>query len=179
MPQPSVTFRISVDPALVPDGDVQRLLDALENFAPLLEELGDIMSEAQQENFASQGTAFGQPWAALAPSTLGEKARRGFSSEPMVRTGALRDAAGQFIAVDGGEGGGAVETGFDLNAVPYAQYHQPSALGGSNSGEGRLPTRILVSFSPQEKEQMLQAVQDYLDQQAGGISGVSITMEEV
>ena len=174
MPAPAVTFRISIDPTLVPDGDINGLLAALSDYGPLLEELGEIMSEYEQDNFDSRGAVFGEPWAELSPSTLLEKSRLGYPSATLVRTGALRDAAGAAIAMDEGS----VTVGFDTSLVPYATYHQPAALGGSNSG-GRMPSRILVSFSPAEQEAMLQAVQDYLDNANGGITGVSVTMEEV
>ena len=176
MPAPTVTFRISIDPSLVPDGDINGLLAALADFGPLLEELGEIMSEAQQDNFDSQGAVFGEPWAALSPSTLKEKERLGYPATSMVRTGTLRDEAGGAIAMDADS----VTAGFDESLVPYATYHQPAALGGSNSGAGRLPARILVSFSAHEQDEMLQKVQDYLDNASGGLpSGVSVTMEEV
>ena len=174
MPAPAVTFRISIDPSLVPDGDINGLLAALADFGPLLEELGEIMSEAERDNFDSQGAAFGEPWAALSPSTLAEKSRLGFPAATLVRTGLLRDEAGGAVAMDADS----VTAGFDPTLVPYAAYHQPAALGGSNSG-GRMPSRILVAFSPAEQESMLQAVQDYLDNANGGITGVSVTMEEV
>lgn len=176
MPDPTVTFRISVDPSLVPDGDISGLLAALADFGPLLEELGEIMSEAERDNFDSQGAVFGEPWASLSPSTLKEKERLGYPATSMVRTGTLRDEAGGAIAMDGDS----VTAGFDEALVPYATYHQPAALGGSNNGGGRLPTRILVSFSAQEQEAMLQKVQDFLDNASGALpSGVSVTMEEV
>lgn len=176
MPAPTVTFRISIDPSLVPDGDVNGLLAALADYGSLLEELGEIMSEAERDNFDSQGAVFGEPWASLSPSTLKEKERLGYPAAAMVRTGTLRDEAGGAIAMDADS----VIAGFDESLVPYATYHQPAALGGSNTGGGRLPTRILVSFSAHEQDEMLQKVLDYFENATGALpTGVSVTMEEV
>jgi hypothetical protein len=95
MPAASLVLTIEIDPAAVPDGDLSRVMDVLSDFAPVLLELGEVMGEAQRENFASEGAAFGEPWAALAPSTVREKARLGFPSRPLVRTGLLESSIGQ------------------------------------------------------------------------------------
>lgn len=78
-----------------------------------------------REAFRSRG--FGR-WPPLAPSTLEEKARQGFPSAPLVRTGRYRRSAERLQNMDLERNSLTI-----TSPVPYAKYHE--------YGTGRIPQR--------------------------------------
>lgn len=66
-------------------------------------------------------------WRPLHPSTLKQKAKKGYSSQPLIRTGHLRQSFRQFY--DNDQAGVGSE-------VPYSQYHE--------TGTPRLPQRAML-----------------------------------
>jgi phage gpG-like protein len=162
----TVIYRIEVDPNLIPDGEVASLLQALDDFQPVIEDFGRQISAAEKGNFASQGAGFGLPWPALSPLTLAEKQRKGYPSTSLVRTGALQAAVGESVMLTPTS----VQVGVDLSAVPYAAYHQ--------TGTSRMPARVLVAVSDDMIDEMMQTLRAYLANATGGdLTGISIVAE--
>ncbi len=166
MPQ-DVIFTISVDPELVPDGDLQPLLEALQDFEPVLDEFEQTLKAGEKAGFATQGAAYGSPWAALAPQTVADRSRQGFGGlAPLVRSGTLAGSVGQDVLVTPDS----VEVGIDDAEVPYAAYQQ--------EGRGHLPARLLVAVSEDMIDEMMLTLRQYLQDAAGGsLAGIGITAE--
>jgi phage gpG-like protein len=78
-------------------------------------------------NFRAGGTLQTPSWAPLAASTLKQKARLGYSSTPLIRTGHLRQSFRPFADNDTAGVG---------SEVPYSQYHE--------TGTARLPQRSML-----------------------------------
>ncbi len=102
--------------------------------------------------FDTQGGAVGTAWPPLSARTLRTKQRLGYSAQPLVRTGALRD--GWDVQIE------ALGSGVLASATPYARMHQ--------EGTGRIPQR---RFLPREEDALAtvrqifaQHVADVLDE---------------
>lgn len=80
-----------------------------------------------QRNFQQAGGLQTPTWQPLAPSTLKQKQRQGYSGTPLIRTGHLRQSFRPFSDNDKAGVG---------SEVPYSKYHEQ---GGS-----RLPQRAML-----------------------------------
>lgn len=80
-----------------------------------------------QRNFQQGGSLQTPTWAPLAPSTLKQKARKGYSSQPLVRTGHYRQSFRPFS--DNNQAGVGSE-------VPYSIYHE--------QGTAKMPQRAAL-----------------------------------
>jgi phage gpG-like protein len=78
-------------------------------------------------NFQQGGSLQTPSWAPLKPSTAKEKARKGYSSKPLERTGHLRQSFRPFYDNDMAGVG---------SEVPYSQYHE--------TGTATLPQRAML-----------------------------------
>jgi len=160
-------FSIQVDPNLIPDGELAPLLEALQDFEPVLEDFGRTLAAGEQQGFASQGAFYGDEWAGLAPNTVKERFREGYGpNAPLVRTGNLADAIGQTINLTPDS----VQVGVDAADVPYANYLQ--------SGTARMPARILMAVTDDMIDEMAQTLREFLANATGGnMEGITITTE--
>lgn len=70
-----------------------------------------------QRNFEQEGGLQSEPWAKLAPYTIAEKARLGYSPKKLVRTGNLRTSFLQFSDNDTAGIGARASYGVDYAAV--------------------------------------------------------------
>ena len=77
---------------------IDQLGDRAVNLRPVLTDIGDIIEEGIARNFEAGGGEFGEPWPALATSTLERKARQGLSPEVLRAMGDLE------ASLTGGEG---------------------------------------------------------------------------
>jgi phage gpG-like protein len=80
-----------------------------------------------QRNFQQAGGLQTPVWQPLAESTRKQKAKKGYSSQPLIRTGHLRQSFRPFS--DNDQAGVGSE-------VPYSQYHE--------TGTGALPQRAML-----------------------------------
>lgn len=106
-------------------------------------------------NFASEGSVLGEPWPALAESTLETKRKRGQPLDPMIATGTAERALG------GGRGKrtSATRTMARVgvgSALFYLRFH--NGVGGS-----RLPTRRVIGVSEATGRESTDAMQRYLE----------------
>ncbi len=160
-------FSIQVDPNLIPDGELAPLLEALQDFEPVLEDFGRTLAAGEQQGFSSQGAFYGDEWAGLAPSTVKERFRQGYGpNAPLVRTGKLADSIGQTINLTPDS----VQVGVDTADVPYANYLQ--------GGTARMPARVLVAVTDDMIDEMTQTLREFLANATGGdLEGITITTE--
>lgn len=109
-----------------------RFKAALLDFSDLWERFKPVMGEIEQEQFSTRGHG---AWPPLAPSTLEQKARRGWPLDPLVRTTELRESLtdpNRAMHISGQE----AWYGTD---VEYAHWHQ---TGGYVAG--RPPQRQVI-----------------------------------
>ena len=78
-------------------------------------------------NFQQGGAMQTPSWVPLAPSTLEQKRKKGYSGTPLIRTGHLRQSFRPFSDNDSAGVG---------SEVPYSQYHE--------TGTSRLPQRAML-----------------------------------
>lgn len=92
-------------------------------------------------NFQQGGSLQTPPWAPLKASTAKQKAKHGYSSQPLIRTGHYRQSFRPFYDND---------TAGTGSEVPYSKYHE--------TGTSRLPQRAAL---PSEAVALGYAVQIY------------------
>jgi hypothetical protein len=115
-------------------------LDALKTglvtgMQPALEEVGELGSKYfGGVAFQSKGSAFGQPWAPLAASTVSEKDKAGYRGYPdMVRTSEMLNSFSFEMTEPG-----VVRL---YNKAPYFKYHQ------SADDREKLPRRVMIGVN--------------------------------
>lgn len=87
-----------------------------------------------QRNFDAEGGLATKPWAPLAPSTVREKDRRGWSPRKLIRTGNLRQSFAPFSDAD--------QVGIGARAsfgVDYAEVHEEGAPRANIPSRPMLP----------------------------------------
>ncbi len=157
----TVIFTIDVDPNLVPDGDLEPLLLALEDFSPVLDSFAQTLAAGEKAGFTSQGAGYGLLWASPAASTLRQHEQRGTAF--MLRSGNLAGSIGEAVNLSAD----AVQVGIDERQAPYADFLQ--------SGTRRMPGRVLVAVTDDMIDAMMQTLREYLADATGGdMSGIDI-----
>jgi phage gpG-like protein len=116
--------------------------------APVLESVGFFLSRVEREQFDSQGSRSGRPWAPLAPSTV---ARKGHD-EILVDSGALRDS---FIY---GDSNNIWEVTNEFlrfgSSVEYGGFHQ--------SGTEHMPQRKVMDLTEADKVAIVKSIQRWV-----------------
>jgi len=97
--------------------------------------------------FDSQGAALGKRWKRLSPYTVAQKARSGFPTAPLVRTGNMRSGFRSIVST-----GQAVI----YNTADYFKYHQ------SRQPRAHLPRRVMMKLSGNLKEQIVKYFQEHI-----------------
>lgn len=115
---------------------LQRMRERAQDLSPAWEELITWWATTNVEQFASRGRRWRTPWPALRPTTVAQKRREGFLSDPLVRSTRIRTGMTgrpmEFEHITHNR----LEAGTD---APYAKYHQ---LGAPRA---HLPRRRLVN----------------------------------
>ncbi|BDI29402.1 hypothetical protein CCAX7_14530 [Capsulimonas corticalis] len=161
-PAQTVIFSIVVHPELIPDGDVEPLMEALAHLGPVLDDWGLVMARYQQKNFDDKGATFGYPWEELAVDTVTQKQRLGYPDQDLVRKGRIASEIGETILLTPDS----VTTGINIDEAPEAYFHQ--------FGRG-VPQRILVALVDAEIDEMYEILRRYIAEATGGsLQGVEI-----
>lgn len=122
---------------------LRALIDELDDMSPLWGMYAEIMAATEAAWFSSEGEG---SWPPLAASTIREKARLGYTADPLIRTGdLLASLTNPAVAMEIGQGRSTLGT-FTRNAMTwgtsvedergreYAHYHQHT---DPNTGEPR------------------------------------------
>ena len=133
---------------------LEEYADRAEDFRPVWPLVGDLVSQAVGEQFATEGARFHTPWKPLDPDYKRWKIQQGWSSQTLVASGRMRDSfTSRPMAIERYYPDHA-DFGSD---VEYAEYHQTGTSRG-------LPRRPIVDW---EDETLLRDVdgvlQSYLD----------------
>lgn len=124
----SLTLSVDVSPVLK---SLSALDKALGNTTVPNRQLSAQMYSWIMNNFNAGGGMQDPPWAPLAESTLKQKAKQGYSSQPLIRTGNLRQSFAPFYTSELAGVGAKASMGVD-----YAQVHQ--------EGTDHIPQRSML-----------------------------------
>lgn len=137
---------ISVEVRAEPASKGLRMLwQRIENREPINRKVGIQLYAWVMRNFDSGGREQEPSWAPLADSTLKQKARLGYSPQPLIRTGHLRQSFAPFA--DDRQAGVGAQASF---GVDYAELHE--------TGTSRFPARPML---PPERVAIQIATQVY------------------
>lgn len=102
-------------------------------FDEVAKELKDVFSN---DVFSTRGKAIEENWPALKPSYLAQKRKQGYPADPLVKTGAMKNAFKSLAKTDYAK---------VWNAIAYAKYHQ------SNKPRSVLPRRAMIKLGNAQK----------------------------
>lgn len=128
--------------------NLQGMETSLKDFTKPLKRISDsLVKTFGNDVFSSKGSAIGETWAPLAQSTLEEKARLGYPSDPLIRTGAMKGGFKAMVSTDQALIG---------NEMDYFKYHQ------SNKPRSRIPRRVMMKLTENMKQMIVKEFQDYI-----------------
>jgi len=131
---------------------LSRRLRGLENdikdFSPAFKKSASkLKSIFSRDVFSSRGQVIGEKWKRLSPYTVAQKARQGFPSDPLVRTGKMKNS---FTTKYG------PREATISNTAEYFKYHQ------SNKPRSRIPRRVMMKLGNNQKEMVVKEFQNYI-----------------
>lgn len=122
-----------------------KLADRLDDMTPVMREVGDAIREASMEAFDREAAPDGGKWAPLSPATV--RRRRGGPAHRILQdTGMLRQSVVKRLESD--------RTVIVGARAQYAPYHQ--------FGTRRLPARPFLGVSQEARQEILDAIHDWL-----------------
>lgn len=125
-----------------------RLSTDIKNFKlPLTNIAEKLVQTFSTEVFSTQGAAIDESWRPLAPGTLQQKRRKGFSSQPLVATGTMQKSFRSIVTND---------AAVIYNTADYFKYHQ------SNQPRKKLPRRVMMKIANRQKEMIVKEFKNYL-----------------
>lgn len=108
--------------------ELLRVADNVDDMTPAFDEIHDMLLDASQQQFSSEGGRFSGGWRPLAPSTVAAKARGGFDPRILHRTLRLRNSLTQAGHADHIYTTTPDEM-FTGSSVPYGPPHQSGGSG--------------------------------------------------
>lgn len=114
-----------------------------------------LKSTFSKDVFNTQGRAIGERWKRLSPATVADKARRGYLSGPLIRTGRMRDSFASIVQTD---------QAVVYNTAEYFKYHQ-----SKHGRSGRLPRRVMMALGANQKVEIVRYFQQYVQQVMAGL----------
>lgn len=123
---------------------MKELNSKVKNLEPPLQGWGGYMEEETEKQFVSQVDPDGQPWAALAPSTLEQKRRQGYPDDILTRTRKMRRSVKAIASSR------SVEIRIDFPA----QFHQ--------EGTDKMPQRRILGLNNERKGELRRRVRVYI-----------------
>ncbi len=115
--------------------------------APFNTAAKNLRSTFETEVFATRGAVIGSPWKPLRPSTLRDKLRRGFPTDPLVRTGKMQHSFRSVVSSD---------QAVIYNTADYFKYHQ------SNQRREQIPRRAMMRLAEAQKQMIVRVFQEHL-----------------
>lgn len=149
-----LVFTFEVDGQVEIARGFSRFADDVKDLSPAFREMVKDFHEGEKRQFESGGHYGAGGWRPLAPSTLERKAREGFPSDILVRTGELKASL-----VSGG--GHAVEEVRELSMkvgtdLKYGIHHQ--------RGTSRMPARPIIRLPEEQKTRWHKIIHKFLVQ---------------
>lgn len=125
--------------------------DQMKSLPDVLLDVGNLVKNAAEENFPSEGTVLEDPWEPLAASTVKSRERLGYGGESpiLVRSGVMK-------------GGFQITQTQNMvtifNETPYFKYHQ------SDQPRTHLPQRLMLGLPVWLVNDIVAEFQKYVDQ---------------
>ncbi len=127
---------------------LQKIGDNVKNAQPAFKEASDNLKQIfANDVFNTQGAVIGEHWNPLSPRYLAQKVKAGYPAEPLVRTGAMKNAFQTIVKAD---------SATVWNAIAYFKYHQ------SNKPRHVLPRRVMMKLGNEQKEMVVKVFHTYL-----------------
>jgi phage gpG-like protein len=103
-----------------------------------------------RDAFSTQGRAIGERWKRLSPATVAEKARLGYLSGPLIRTGTMQNSFASIVQTD---------QAVVYNTAEYFKHHQ------SNRARGPwLPRRAMMALGANQRVEIVRYFQQFIQQ---------------
>lgn len=138
-----VIVNISIKGAQRVDAKLSGVAQRATDLTPAMKRGGIVMLASVNRNFGESGRP--SRWVPLAPGTVRQKARLGYSPLPLIRTGVLRASISPSTSTN------SLKIG---TSVPYAKYHQ--------LGTRSIPARPYLVFQKQDIRELNQIVKEYI-----------------
>src|SRR4051812_4636616 len=100
--------------------------------------------------FSTQGAIINKPWKRLSPYTVAQKARQGYPTDPLIRTGRMKRSFTSIVSS---------HQAVVYNTAPYFPYHQ------SAKPRIALPRRPMMALAEAQKAAIVKTFQRYLQEQ--------------
>lgn len=142
----------------------QRWAEHAGDATPAWEEIYSQLIKIEQEQFATEGAAGGEAWAALAASTVAAKARMGLRPEILRATDEMYNS----LTNEDDPNQLKIITPSMLafgSLMPYAKYHQ--------SGTSHMPQRRPVDLTETHKRKIIKTLQLWLARGPGSIRTIA------
>jgi phage gpG-like protein len=101
----------------------------------------------ESDVFSSKGAVIGARWKPLRPATIREKARLGYPSDTLVRTGAMQRSFRTVVSTD---------QAVIYNTAEYFKYHQ------FNQARAKIPRRVMMRLAEAQKVMVVRVFQEHL-----------------
>src|SRR3954469_4067798 len=117
---------------------------------PFRKSADSLIRTFSRDVFSTQGAVIGEKWKRLSPYTVAQKARQGFPTDPLVRTGKMQRSFTSIVSS---------QQAVVYNTQDYFKYHQ------SNKPRSHLPRRVMMKLGEMQKQQVVKIFQRYLQEQ--------------
>ncbi len=154
------------------------IAERLENPEPLLLDISRILRHSVMRNFETESDGK-RRWARLAKSTQKQRAKKGYTGKILQRTGTLKRSI--YASHGHSSGGGYAEVGTNLKyaaALNFGAVMHRSSLrtylrrkkkgkkasysGKNKMSSWRIPARPFLTLRPKQKEEILNAVSEWM-----------------
>lgn len=120
--------------------------EGMNDWRPTLKKTAkELVQIFENDVFKTEGNVLGETWDPLSPRYLAKKRADGYSSKPLIRTGAMRKAFQSLVTPDDAT---------IWNAIEYFKYHQ------SNRPRSRLPRRVMMKLGQDQKALVVRIFQE-------------------
>jgi phage gpG-like protein len=152
-----VTISGFLDGAQIIDRQLDALAERITDVSPAWDAVLAVFQQMARDTFNSEGAAnAGGPWPQLAPATVADRTRKGFSpthpilqrTETLMRSVTQQTSDTILVRTPNYFGVG--------TAVPYVVYHQ------STAPRSKLPRRALVDLTTDQRHELLRPIRQYL-----------------
>ncbi len=123
---------------------LRKIGEGVKDFSPELKSVSQMLTGVfKGKVFDTKGAVLNDPWPPLAASTIREKRRLGYPTDPLIRTGKMRGSFKKRVSPQEAE---------IWNATKYFKYHQ------SRKPRHHLPRRVMMKLTEDLKRSAIQII---------------------
>jgi len=121
--------------------------DEIKDWTPAFKQASDKLKGIFEDDvFRTQGGAIQENWQPLKPTYLAQKVKKGYPSDPLIKTGLMKSSFETEVRKD---------SAIISNVSPYFKYHQ------SKEPRSKLPRRIMMKLGNPQKEIVVKIFHEY------------------